>query len=76
MEKQKLKKEPSLYQPEPGTEHLYHVQVEKPMFDQRTGEKISTATVQLFDAKNYKSLAAVAQNQLGYTLTVLHEPTI
>lgn len=69
------------YVPAQGEKHLYHVQLEKPYFDKKTGKRLSTPTVQKFTEMEYKALTEKRNEKdksnaemLGYTVTVLWNP--
>ena len=58
-----------------GEEHLYHVKIEVPQFDQSTGQRISIPRIQPFTHKMFKSRLVNTLKQLGYKLEILHDPT-
>ena len=69
------------YEPSQGERHLYHVQLEKPYFDKRTGKRLSKPTVQKFTENEYKQLTSKRNEKdksnaemLGYTVRVLWDP--
>lgn len=72
-------KEP--YVPAQNEKHLYHVELEKPFFNKRTGKRLSKPTVQKFTEMEYKSLMEKKNEKdksiaemLGYTVNVLWNP--
>lgn len=69
------------YIPTDNEKHLYHVQLEKPLFDKRTGKRISVPSVQKFTEKEYNALVGKKSakdksnaEMLGYTTTILWNP--
>lgn len=58
-----------------GEEHLYHVKIEVPQYDQSTGEKLSTPRIQAFTHKMFRSSLMKSLKQLGFKLEILHDPT-
>lgn len=69
------------YTPQQGEKHLYHVQLEKPFFDSKTGKRLSSPVVQKFTEAEYKALTGKRNDKdksnaemLGYTVTVLWNP--
>ena len=69
------------YTPAQGEKHLYHVELEKPFFDKRTGKRLSTPTVQKFTETEFKALTGKRNEKdksnaemLGYTVKVLWNP--
>ena len=69
------------YTPAQGEKHLYHVELEKPFFDKRTGKRLSTPTVQKFTETEFKALTGKRDEKdksnaemLGYTVKVLWNP--
>ena len=71
----------SEYIPNDDEKHLYHVQLEKPLFNQSTGKRVSTPYVQKFTKAEYNQFVG-KKNQndksnaemLGYTVKVLYAP--
>ena len=69
------------YQPSKAEKHLYHVQLEKPLFDKRSGERLSKPSVQKMSEKEYKAFTSkngekdksIAE-MLGYEIKVLWNP--
>lgn len=69
------------YQPSKAEKHLYHVQLEKPLFDKRSGERLSKSSVQKMSEKEYKAFTSkngekdksIAE-MLGYEIKVLWNP--
>lgn len=71
----------SKYNPSDKEKHLYHVELEKPLYDSKTGKKMSTPYVQKFTKAEYnqfvgKKSAKDKSNaeMLGYTVKVLFNP--
>lgn len=69
------------YKPSEKEKHLYHVELEKPLFDSKTGKKMSKPYVQKFTKTEYnqfvgKKSAKDKSNaeMLGYTVKVLFNP--
>lgn len=70
------------YVPKDTEKKYYHVQLEKPYYDKRTGEKKSKPFVQKLTEYGYKQLTGKRNERdksnaemLGYTVTVLWNPT-
>lgn len=59
--------------PEEKERHLFHVLMEKRVFDPGTGKKLSKDFVQMYSAKEWASVEIV-QKSLGFTCTVLWNP--
>lgn len=57
-----------------GEEHLFHVKIENPHFDQRTGERKSHPRIQKFGRKAFHSMLRSALNKCGYEMVILHDP--
>lgn len=57
-----------------GEEHLFHVKIENPHFDQRTGERKSHPRIQKFGRKAFHSMLRSALNKSGYEMVILHDP--
>ena len=72
-EQQKQQETKSDYKPNEKEKHLYHVELEKPLYHPSTGEKISTPYVQKFTKNEYKQFESNAK-MLGYTIKVLFNP--
>ena len=71
----------SRYVPADNEKHLYHLQLEKQLFDKTTGKRISAPYVQKFSERAYnKFMGKKNENDksnaemLGYTVTVLWNP--
>lgn len=71
----------SRYVPADSEKHLYHLQLEKQLFDKTTGKRLSTPYVQKFSERAYnKFMGKKNENDksnaemLGYTVTVLWNP--
>lgn len=69
------------YVPAQNEKHLYHVELERPFFDKKTGKRLSTPIVQKFTERDYKALTEKKNEKdksnaemLGYTVTVLWNP--
>lgn len=69
------------YTPEANEKNLYHVELEKPFYDKRTGKKLSVPCVQKFTEAEYKALNGKKNEKdksnaemLGYTVKVLWNP--
>ena len=61
------------YKPNEKEKHLYHVELEKPLYHPSTGQKMSTPFVQKFTKNEYKQFESNAK-MLGYTIKVLFNP--
>ena len=59
-----------------GEEHLFHVKIENPHFDQRTGERKSHPRIQKFGRKAFHSMLRSALNKSGYEMVILHDPDV
>ena len=77
-EKEQLKKD---YVPDNSEKHLFHVLLDKPRFDSRTGKKLSTPFVQKFTKTEFSALTSKKNendksnaDMLGYEVTVLWNP--
>lgn len=70
----------SKYTPADNEKNLYHLLLEKPLYDKTTGKKISTPYVQKFNDRAYKKFTEKKNGglsnaeMLGYTVTVLWNP--
>lgn len=69
------------YTPAANEKNLYHVELEKPFYDKRTGKKLSVPSVQKFTEAEYKALTGKKNEKdksnaemLGYTVKVLWNP--
>ena len=58
-----------------GEEKSYHVVIEVPAFDQRTGRRLSVPRVQKFGKKMFEAHVRTSLLKQGYQLTILHDPT-
>jgi hypothetical protein len=73
--------EESGYKPSEKEKHLYHVELEKPLFDKTTGKKLSKPVVQKFTKAEYNQLVGKKNEKdksnaemLGYIVNVLYKP--
>ena len=57
-----------------GEETAYHVMQCIPFFDQRTGKDLSNYRIQKYGVKEYHDISRNLK-QLGYKITVLHDPS-
>lgn len=71
----------SRYVPAESEKHLYHVQLERPLFDKITGKRISTPYVQKFGKRAFNKFIGKKNEKdksnaemLGYTTKVLWNP--
>lgn len=71
----------SKYKPDDKEKHLYHVELEKPLYNPSTGKKISTPYVQKFTKSEFKQFVGKKgandksnAEMLGYTVKVLFNP--
>lgn len=69
------------YEPDEKEKKYYHVQLEKPYFDKKTGARLSKPYVQKMTAQDYKRLVGKKGDKdksnaemLGYSVTVLWNP--
>lgn len=76
------KKEENSYQPAENEKNLYHVELEKILFDRNTGKKLSKAVVQKFTRAEYNQLVGKKNEKdksnaemLGYTVKLLYAPS-
>lgn len=69
----KTQSKESTYVPEDKEKHLYHIKLDKPSFDPKTGKKLSKAFVQKFTVAEYR-LFEKNGNTLGYEKEVLWTP--
>lgn len=58
-----------------GEEMVYHVLQEKVEYDRNNGKRKSRPVVQKYDTKVYPTTSKYLRDA-GYTLTVLHDPTL
>lgn len=72
-QEQQQQEQKSDYKPNEEEKHLYHVELEKPLYHPSTGEKISTPYVQKFTKNEFKQFESNAK-MLGYTIKVLFNP--
>lgn len=59
-----------------GEEKLYHVIQELRKFNPETGKRLSRPAVQKYGKKEYDTIVQRQLRLQGYTVVVLHEPTI
>ena len=59
-----------------GEEMVYHVKIEVKQFNQKTGERISRPRIQKFGMKTWQGSVRDSLRKQGYTIDVLHDPTI
>ena len=52
--------------------HLYHVSLEKVVFNSKTGQRVSRPYIQIFAPSEYKDLLIHGP---GFTRVILHDPT-
>ena len=71
----------SKYTPAENEKHLYHIELEKPLFDSKSGKRMSVPYVQKMTAVEYKSFVGKKNEKdksnaemLGYTVKVLWNP--
>lgn len=69
------------YKPDDKEKHLYHVELEKPIFSSSNGERLSTPFIQKFTKDEYKKFVGKKNEKdksnaemLGYTVKVLFDP--
>lgn len=69
------------YTPDKSEKHLYHVMLERPQYNKKTGKKLSTPFIQKFTEAEYKALTEKKSendksnaDMLGYTVQVLWNP--
>lgn len=60
------------YEAPENEKDLYHVSLEKVLFNNKTGQKVSKPYVQKFTVSEYKDLLV---HGAGFTIVVLHDPT-
>ena len=63
------------YKPDSHEANLVHVVLDKPLFNQKTGEKLSKEYIQKFTLSDWKVFKDYNQC-LGYTIEVLYEPGV
>lgn len=59
-----------------GEEMVYHVKIEVKQFNAKTGERISRPRIQKFGMKTWQGSVRDSLHKQGYTIDVLHDPTI
>lgn len=64
---------PNEYIPKKEEVGFFHVELDQPNFDKKTGKKLSKAFVQLFDPKSFATFEKQASG-LGYTIQVIWNP--
>lgn len=71
----------SKYTPAENEKHLYHIELEKPLFDTKTGKRMSVPYVQKMTKGEYKSFVGKRNEKdksnaemLGYSVKVLWNP--
>lgn len=71
----------SKYTPAENEKHLYHIELEKPLFDSKTGKRMSVPYVQKMTKGEYKSFVGKRNEKdksnaemLGYSVKVLWNP--
>jgi hypothetical protein len=71
----------SSYKPDDKEKHLYHVQLEKPLYNPSSGKKMSTPYIQKFTKNEFKQFVGKKGSNdksnaemLGYTVKVLFNP--
>lgn len=67
------------YVPGEGEKHLYHVRLEKPLYNSKTGERLSKPFIQKMTKAEYRAFVSGPQgatnaDRLGYTVEVLWNP--
>lgn len=60
------------YKAPENEKHLFHLSLEKVLFNSKTGQKASKPYVQKFTESEYKDLLV---HGAGFTINVLHDPT-
>lgn len=58
-----------------GEEQFYHVVLERKRFDQETGERLSKPFLQKYGKKEFETSLKRRFEALGYTVTIVHDPT-
>lgn len=53
--------------------NYYHVELERPVFSPKTGERLSTPYVQIFSENEYKKLLE-NKSKLGFSTKLLYKP--
>ena len=81
MQEQEQAQHESNYVPKDDEKHLYHVELEKPLFNQSTGKRVSAPYVQKFTKAEYNQFVGKKNEKdksnaemLGYTVKVLYTP--
>ena len=71
----------SKYTPNDNEKHLYHIELEKPLYDSKSGKRMSVPYTQKMTAVEYKSFVGKKNEKdksnaemLGYTVKVLWNP--
>lgn len=71
----------SKYNPAENEKHLYHIELEKPLFDSKSGKRMSVPYIQKMTSVEYKSFVGKKNEKdksnaemLGYTVKVLWNP--
>lgn len=71
----------SKYTPAENEKHLYHIELEKPLYDSKTGKRMSVPYVQKMTKGEYKSFVGKRNEKdksnaemLGYSVKVLWNP--
>lgn len=59
-----------------GEERYYHAVIEVEQFDPKTGTRISRPRVQKFGKKMFETHVLNSLRKQGYTVTILHDPTV
>ena len=57
-----------------GEERFYHAVIEVPMYDPKTGRKLSRPRRQVFGKKQFESYILDSLRKQGYEITILHDP--
>ena len=66
---------PENYKVPAGEERLYHCVIEQKKFHSTTGVKLSKPRVQKFNRKIYERVVESNLRKMGYTITILYDPT-
>ena len=59
-----------------GEERYYHAVIEVEQFDPKTGKRLSRPRVQKFGKKMFETHVLNSLRKQGYTVTILHDPTV
>ena len=59
-----------------GEERFYHVVIEVPQYDRRTGKKQSRPRLQKFGPKAFDAYILDSLRKQGYEINILHDPTV